>query len=263
LRVSGSQTVIRPELRELSFLNLYDFELNASVQGKPDLQRTKVSNLDVRYEFYPRGGEVFTLGAFYKFFDKPIEQVFNEGSGGASTFTFQNPNEARSYGAEIEFRKKLDFNNVLKNFTFQANGAYIYIRIKDSALAIDRPLQGQSPWLVNLGLLYDLPKPGFNATLLFNMIGERIYLVGDISSGAGSPDIYEAPRPILDLQLAQKIMKKKAEIRLNVSDILNQTQYFYQNPDPNKETTFQKNKDAYRFTRKFGTTFAIKFTYSL
>jgi len=263
LRVSGSQTVIRPELRELSFLNLYDFELNASVQGKPDLQRTKVSNLDVRYEFYPRGGEVFTLGAFYKFFDKPIEQVFNEGSGGASTFTFQNPNEARSYGAEIEFRKKLDFNNVLKNFTFQANGAYIYSRIKDSALAIDRPLQGQSPWLVNLGLLYDLPKPGFNATLLFNMIGERIYLVGDISSGAGSPDIYEAPRPILDLQLAQKIMKKKAEIRLNVSDILNQTQYFYQNPDPNKETTFQKNKDAYRFTRKFGTTFAIKFSYSL
>ena len=33
LRLSASQTVIRPELRELTFLNLYDFELNASVQG--------------------------------------------------------------------------------------------------------------------------------------------------------------------------------------------------------------------------------------
>ncbi len=263
LRVSGSQTVIRPEFRELSFLNLYDFELNASVQGKPDLKRTKVTNADLRYEFYPRGGEVLTLGFFYKFFENPIEQVFNEGSGGASTFTFQNPDEARSYGIEAEFRKKLDFSGALKNFTFQANAAYIYSRIKDSALNIDRPLQGQSPYLINVGLLYDLEKQGFNATLLFNMIGERIYLVGDISSGAGSPDIYEAPRPVLDFQLAKKIMKKRAEIKLNIADILNQRQYFYQNADPNNNTDFQKNKDAYRFTRRFGTTFGIRFSYTI
>lgn len=263
LRISGSQTVIRPEFRELSFLNLYDFELNASVQGKPDLKRTKVTNADLRYEFYPRGGEVFTLGVFYKFFDNPIEQVFNEGSGGASTFTFQNPDEASSYGVEGEFRKKLDFMGALKNFTFQANAAYIYSRMKDSLLNIDRPLQGQSPYLVNLGLLYDLEKQGFNATLLFNIIGERIYLVGDISSGAGSPDIYEAPRPVLDLQLAKKIMKRRAEIKLNISDILNRTQYFYQNPDPNNNTDFQKDIDAYRFTRKFGTTFGIRFNYTI
>ena len=60
IRFSGSQTVIRPELRELSSLNLYDFELNASVQGNPSLKRTKVTNLDLRYELYPRAGEVFT-----------------------------------------------------------------------------------------------------------------------------------------------------------------------------------------------------------
>ena len=62
LRLSASQTVIRPEMRELAFLNLYDFELNASVQGNPDLKRTKVSNLDLRYELYPRSGEVFSIG---------------------------------------------------------------------------------------------------------------------------------------------------------------------------------------------------------
>ena len=263
LRISGSQTVIRPEFRELSFLNLYDFELNASVQGNPGLKRTKVSNFDIRYELYPRGGEVLTVAAFYKFFKDPIEQIFNEGSGGSSTFTFQNPEEATSYGAEIEFRKKLDFSQALKNFTFSANGAYIYSRVKDSALNIDRPLQGQSPYVVNLGLLYDLEKPGISATLLFNVIGERIYLAGDISSGAGSPDIYEAPRPVLDLQLTKKIIQRKGEIKLNISNLLNGTQYFYQNVDPNQNTDFQKNKDAYRFTRTFGTTFAIKFNYSL
>jgi TonB-dependent receptor len=263
IRLSGSQTVIRPELRELSFLNLYDFELNASVQGNPSLERTKATNFDLRYELYPAPGEMFTVGVFYKHFDKPIEQIYNEGSGGASTFNFQNPDQANSYGAELEFRKKLDFVEVLKNFTLQANAAYIKSQVKSDAqnLKIDRPMQGQSPYLINLGLNYDLQKHGFNATLLFNQIGERIYLVGDISAGAGSPDIYEAPRAVLDFQMAKKLMKNKAEIRVTVSDILNKTQYFYQNI--NDKESFQKSKDPYRFTRKFGSTIGVTFNYSL
>jgi TonB-dependent receptor len=262
IRLSGSQTVIRPELRELSYLNIYDFELNASVQGYPELKRTKVTNADLRYELYPRGGEVFTVGVFYKYFDKPIEQIFDEAAGGASTFTFRNPDNATSYGAEIEMRKKLDFISGFKNFTFQANASYIHSRVKDEALDIDRPMQGQSPYVLNIGLLYDHEKSGFNATLLYNQIGKRIYVVGlNALTIGGSPDIYEASRPLLDFQVSKKLLKQKAEIRLNISDILNQTQYFYQNSDDN--TKFDKNSDAYRFTRKFGTTFGITFNYSL
>lgn len=263
IRLSGSQTVIRPELRELSFLNLYDFELNASVQGNPALERTKATNLDLRYELYPKAGEVFTVGVFYKYFDKAIEQIYNEGSGGASTFNFQNTDKAINYGAEVEFRKKLDFISALKNFTLQANAAYIHSRVQANiqGIEIDRPMQGQSPYLLNLGLNYDLQKHGFNATLLFNQIGERIYLVGDISAGAGAPDIYEAPRPVLDFQMAKKVLKSKGEIRVNVSDILNRTQYFYQNVG--SKDSFQKDKDPYRFTRKFGTTIGVTFNYSI
>lgn len=263
IRLSGSQTVIRPELRELSFLNLYDFELNASVQGNPALERSKATNFDLRYELYPRSGEMFTVGVFYKYFANPIEQIYNEGSGGASTFNFQNADKATSYGAELEFRKKLDFVPVLKNFTFTANAAYIYSRVKSDAASIkvDRPMQGQSPYLINLALNYDLQEKGFNATLLFNQIGERIYLVGDISAGSGTPDVYEAPRPVMDFQVAQKILQSKAEIRLTVSDILNRMQNFYQNA--NDKDSFQKSVDPYRFTRKFGTTFGLTFNYSL
>jgi TonB-dependent receptor len=259
LRISGSQTVIRPELRELSYLNLYDFELNASVQGNPDLKRTKVSNFDVRYELYPKAGEVFTGGIFYKQFNNAIEQYLNVGGGGSSTFNFLNAKKATSFGVEVEFRKKLDFSNALKNFTFQANASYINSNVNDSSLKLDRPLQGQSPYVLNFGLLYDHEKSGFNATLLFNQIGERIYLVGD--AFAGSPDIYEAPRALLDLQLAKKMLKNKAEIRLSIADLLNKTQYFYQNTSTKE--TFQKSSDAYRFTRKNGTTFGLTFNYSL
>jgi TonB-dependent receptor len=261
IRLSGSQTVIRPELRELSFLNIYDFELNASVQGNPLLKRTKVTNLDLRYEWYPKAGEVFTAGVFYKKFKDPIEQLFNEGSGGASTFSYQNPEEATAYGAEVELRKKLDFIHSLKNFTFQANASYIKSNVKDKGFSIDRPMQGQSPYVINMGLLYDIEKAGLNATLLFNRIGERIYLVGDLTSGAGSPDIYEASRSLLDFQVSKKLLKKKAELRMSISDILNSTQYFYQNSDG--RTKLQKGVDAYRFTRTNGTTFSFTFNYSL
>ena len=105
LRITASQTVIRPELRELSFLNIFDFELNASVQGNPTLKRTKITNTDLRYELYPGSGEVFTIGAFYKDFTNPIEQIFSEGSGGSSTFSFQNAKKAITYGLELEARK--------------------------------------------------------------------------------------------------------------------------------------------------------------
>jgi hypothetical protein len=106
-----------------------------------------------------------------------------------------------------------------------------------------------------------MEKAGMTATLLFNRIGPRIYLVGDLSSGAGSPDIYEAPRSIIDFQVTKKVLRKKGEFRLNLSDLLNQVQYFYQNADTNEK--FQKKSDAYRFTRRFGTTIGLTFNYTL
>ena len=262
IRLSGSQTVIRPELRELAALNLYDFELNASIQGNPNLKRTKVTNLDLRYEVYSRPGEVLTAGVFYKNFNNPIEQIFNAGVGGSSTFNYQNPSKAYSIGIEVEIRKKLDAIKGLKNFTIQANGALIKSNVEDATLNINRPLQGQSPYLINAGLLYDVEKYGLNMTLLYNRIGERIFLVGDALAGAGFPDIYEAPRSLLDFQISKKLLKTKGEVRLSISDMLNQTQYFYQNTVGGK-SKLEKDQDAYRFTRRFGTTFSLTFNYSL
>jgi hypothetical protein len=109
--------------------------------------------------------------------------------------------------------------------------------------------------------LYDLEKAGLSSTILFNQVGPRIYLVGDLTAGAGSPNIYEAPRALLDFQISKKLIKDKAELRLSISDILNATQYFYQNADD--KNSFQKETDAYRFTRRSGTTFSVTFNYSL
>jgi hypothetical protein len=252
IRVSASQTVIRPELRELASLSLYDFELNASVNGDPNLKRTKIINTDVRYELYPRAGEVLSVGGFYKNFKNPIEQFYNEDGGGS--FSFLNPESAYSYGVEIEYRKKLDVISSLKNFTFQSNISLIKSNVKDVLRETNRPLQGQSNYVINAGLLYDLEKYGVNATMLFNMIGRRIYLVGGSGAFSGSPNVWELPK---------KVLKTKGEVKLNISDIINQKQVFYQNNTTDSNFEFDKKRDAYRFTRIFGTTFSITFNYSL
>lgn len=256
LRATLSQTVIRPELRELSALNIYDFELNASVSGNPSLKRTKITNTDLRYELYPSSGEMFTVGVFYKNFENPIESIFQEGAGGSSLFSFQNVSKATAFGFEIEGRKKLT-----KRFTLQANGSYINSKIDDVALNVSRSLQGQSPYLINTGILYDIVEKGFNTTLLFNQVGKRIYLVGDIQAGAGSPDVYENPRALIDFQISKKFADNKAEIKFTISDLLNQRQIFYQNNNGN--TDYNSSTDAIRLSRKFGTTFGVTLNYSL
>jgi TonB-dependent receptor len=256
IRLSGSQTVIRPEFRELSAFQFYDFDLGATVAGYSGLTRTKVTNLDLRYELYPRGGELFTFGVFYKFFDKPIEAYFNPSSGGASTYNFLNAQEANSFGVELEFRKKLDFNPALKNFTVQGNVSYIYNRVSGIGLNESRAMQGQSPYLLNAGIQYDLEKYGINTTLLFNQIGRRIAFVG----GSDQPPIWENPRPLLDFQIAKKVLKNKGEIKMNISDIINKGAIFYNDLNNNKK--YDKNTDAYAIKRKYGTNFSISFGYN-
>ena len=256
LRLTGSQTVIRPELRELSALSIYDFELNASVSGNPDLKRTKITNTDLRYEYYPSAGEMFTAGVFFKNFENPIESIYQEGSGGSSLFSFQNAAKATAFGFELEGRKKLS-----KRFTLQANGSYINSKIEDKNIGISRPLQGQSPYLINAGLLYDVAEKGLNITALVNQVGKRIYLVGDIQAGAGSPDVYENPRALIDFQVSKKFANNKAEVKMTISDLLNQRQIFYQNGDSN--TGYDATKDGLRFSRKFGTTYGVTINYTL
>lgn len=258
LRLSGSQTVVRPEFRELSDFQFYDFDLGATLTGNKYLERTKITNADFRYELYPKAGEVFSVGVFYKYFQKPLEFFFNP-AGLGSQFNYINADKASGYGAELEYRKKLDFVEALHNFTFQGNVSYIYNRVKSASASFNRPMQGQSPYVLNASLQYDLEKLGLYTTLLYNQIGDRIAFVGnDIQK---IPAIWEKTRPILDLQVAKKVMKSKGEVKLNVSDIINKTANFYYDSNLNKK--FDKSADQLVIRRKYGTTVNISFSYNI
>jgi outer membrane receptor protein involved in Fe transport len=100
---------------------------------------------------------------------------------------------------------------------------------------------------------------GINTTVLFNQIGRRILYVGNDQV----PEIWENPRPLLDLQVAKKLIKDKAEIKLNVSNILNRMAYYYHDMNNNKkfDSGAGKNSDAIAVGRNYGTNFSLSFNY--
>lgn len=260
LRVAGSQTIVRPEFRELTGTAFYDFEVGATIIGNPNLARTKITNADIRYEIYNRPGELFTVGAFYKYFQSPIELAFNQtGAGGSSTFNYldNNQTKAQTFGAEIEFRKKLDFSPAFERFTVQGNFSYIYNRVKFQEQSLNRPMQGQSPYLINAAVQYDVQEMGLSTTVLFNQTGRRILYVGNEQV----PAIWEAPRPLLDLQIAKKLMHNKSELKLNVANLINKRANFYHDLDGNK--VYNKGADALAISRNYGTNVSLSFSYNI
>jgi hypothetical protein len=267
-RVAASRTVARPEFREIASFAFFDFETIASTAGTDSLKRSSIINGDIRYEYYPKPGEVLSLGAFYKNFTDPIELRLNEASGGSRRqYEFQNAEKATLFGVEAEFRKSLAFlgkKDWLNNLYFNGNVSVIFSEVTlgnfdasgNKLAATDRPLQGQSPYLINAGFTYD-GATGTNVSLLYNRIGPRLSLVGNTQF----PDIYEKSRDLVDFQVSQKIFKKKGEIRLTVGDILNQQVATYQNKDDKKG--FKEGTDIIFSSYKQGTTFTLGFIYNL
>ena len=266
LRASYSRTVARPEFREIAPFQFFDYEQIWGVKGNLDLKRTSILNGDLRYEFYPKPGELLSFGVLYKNFDDPIELRMDAGSNSDRwLFGYANAEEATLYGAEIEIRKSLDFiSDRLRDLTFISNITALSssvtlntIQASGKSTNQDRPLYGQSPYLINGGFQYTTPS--WNATLLYNRIGPRLYLVGD-PGGAGFYDVYEASRNLLDVQASKKIMKGKGELKLSVSDIINNRFAFYDNPS--KEIGYNASEgDRINYSYRPGTNITVGFTY--
>lgn len=270
IRIAVSRTVARPEFREIAPFEFFDFEQIASVAGTPDLKRSSIINADLRYELYTRPGELLSLGGFYKHFTDPIELRLNSASAATRrTYQFQNAEKAQLFGVEAEFRKSLSFlsatSSWLEKLYFNGNVSVIFSEVTlgnvDPSSGVklpstQRPLQGQSPYLINAGFQYDGEK-GTNISLLYNRIGQRLSLVGNDAFG----DVYEKPRDLVDFQLSQKIMKKKGELRVTLADIFGQAYTAYENRDSKK--IYNSGSDKIFSSHKPGTTITIGFNYNL
>lgn len=222
VRVAYGRSVNRPEFREIVPYVYYDFTIDANITGNMNLKNAYTNSVDLRYEFYPSAGETVTIGGFYKYFDVPIEQTYNEAGSGLQ-YTYHNADHAKAFGVEVDIKKQLDFIG-LKDLSLVFNGAYIYSKVyfPEGSFERDRPMQGQSPYLINTGLFYQNGNGELSASVLYNRIGKRIETVGVPAQNPNDdvPDIYEMPRNSLDLSLSKKL-GKYVELKAGIKDLLN------------------------------------------
>lgn len=240
LRGAYYKTVNRPEFRELASFNFYDFVTDYQISGNDSLQRAIINNFDLRFEYYPKKpGQILSASLFYKDINNAIEQI--AGNGQLRSINFSNVPKATNLGLELEYRIllstifKSDSSKFLNGTTLFTNFSYIQSSVDVSKLnnVEPRPLQGQSPIIINAGIQYIDSDYDFGISLSYNYVGKRIVIVGDINE----PNIWENPRHVLDLQLS-KTIKNKFEIKLNVRDALAQNIIYYQ--DINKNGKFDK-----------------------
>ncbi len=235
VRFAYGQSINRQEFREISPSSYYDFDLFSFVQGNPDLKPAYIQNFDLRYEIYPSSGELISLALFYKKFTNPIEWTFID-AGGSYTYTYENAKSAQNYGIELDLKKNLDFIG-LPALSVTINGAIIDSKVAfgEESREHDRPMQGQSPYLVNAGLFYQNNKQALTVGMMYNIIGKRIVGIGKVDTSQGGsidndiPDMYEMPRNTIDLSVSYKF-GKRWEINAGVRDILAQSVVFKQFP---------------------------------
>lgn len=237
VRLSYGRSINRPEFREVSSSVYYDFDLASNVQGNTELKNCYVDNLDLRYEWYPSRGELISLAVFYKHFDSPIEWTYTVAGGTDLIYSYKNAKSANNYGVELDIRKNLGFIG-LKDFSWSFNGALIKskVQFEKGAKEEDRPMQGQSPYLINTGIFYKNEPLKMDIALLYNRIGKRIIGVGRSEGSTGDdsnsrvPHSYEMPRNTIDFSLAKKF-GEHLELKLNVRDLLAEKIYYKQFAD--------------------------------
>lgn len=243
----------------------YDFDLSSSVQGNTDLKSCYVDNADLRYEFYPSKGDQISLAAFYKHFDSPIEWAYTITGGTDQIYSYVNARSAVSYGLELDVRKNMGFIG-LPDFTLVFNGSLIKSRVQFPAGSRqkNRPMQGQSPYLLNLGIFYN--HQAWSAALQYNRIGKRLIGVGrNLGSTADQtvniPDSYEIPRNSLDLSLGRTF--GHFEIKLGLKDIIGEKVQFKQFNDVTLNDGTQRKVEeltrSYRPGRNFSLNVSYKF----
>ena len=226
LRAAVSRTVSRPDFRELSPACFNDVVGGQQVCGNPEnLDRARVVHADGRWEYYPDVGESISASVFYKYFDSPIEEILIPGA--VNTLTFANAESATLMGLELEARKSLGFaSERLDDFYMSGNVSLIRSRVAldpelDLSLtSLERALQGQSPYVINVQFGWEPEELGVDATVLYNVFGPRIASVGV----QGVPDTYEMPFHQLDAVISYKIDDRfrlgfKAKNLLNLPSI--------------------------------------------
>ena len=194
LRAAYGKTLARPTFREVAPRAVFSLAERYTINGNPLIQQSRVHNADLRWEWFTRPGEILAVSGFYKRFLDPIELTFLAGN---NQFQPNNLGNADLYGVEMEARRRLDFlPSVLSNLQVGGNLSVVSaeVELSDTELvnrgactleesqagacpSETRPLEGQSPFVLNLDMGYVDLERGTSVNLFYNLFGRRLFAV--------------------------------------------------------------------------------------
>ncbi len=271
LRASYSRTVARPSFKEKSNAHIDDPISQTVFIGNLDLKETKIHNADLRWEYFFKRGEIISVGGFFKHFTNPIELVPFQLS--PNNIQPKNVNETFVFGAEMEFKKVLTKKESKIKLDIGTNLTYIHSIVNTKDVVVDengkteydirlenaregetvnqyRPMQGQSPYIVNGFVNLSLDSIGLEMNVSYNVQGEKLALVG---SGI-VPDVYEDPFHSLNFKASYKFGKKdQMKLSFSAKNLMNDNfEQFYK--------SYKAEKEIYRSYSK-GMGFSLGFSY--
>jgi len=250
-RASYSRTIARPSFKELSYAQILDpitnrifngslFSYSSIVEGQRvyswdgNLKETNIDNIDLRWEYFVKNGQIFSVSGFYKNFKNPIELVRIPEQQTSTEYQTRNVGNGRLLGVELEFRKDFSFiSKALSKLNFNANVTLVksQIRMTDieykarlsyqragETVSNTRDMAGQSPYVINCGLSYNNADYGFDAGVFYNVKGPTLSIVG---TGL-TPNIYDEPFHSLNFSISKKLGKdQNTTIDIKVANVLN------------------------------------------
>jgi outer membrane receptor protein involved in Fe transport len=262
LRGVYTQTIGRPTFREIAPYETFEFQGDLFFEGNENLRMARITNLDLRWEWFFNPGEIVAVSAFYKRFVDPIQRTIDQGRAGDNlVYTVFNAPVAKVQGLEFEFRYGF---GIIDNWLGYNTGVFTDIKLGSNLSLVDskvnrteaekqedrdngksnpddtRPFAGQSPVLLNINLSYDNYESKTTAGLYYNFFGDRLYQI----TRQGTPDIYERGYGSLDFKASQGI-GEQFSISLSIKNILNPDEIFSYRLDNgvvNKDYVFRKIK---------------------
>ncbi len=241
LRFGFSQTVNRPEFRELAPFEFTDVVGGRAVIGNPALQRALIQNYDIRYEIFPGAEDVLAASLFIKRFDDPIERIIEPTAQLRTSFT--NADSARNVGLEFEGRRRFSEQLLVgANYTWVDSNISLTPQAAQVQTSLERPLAGQSSNLFNA--FAEIAAGPATVRLLYNFFGDRISDVGSV----GLPDIYEEGRGTLDMVVSARL-GRRLSLRVSADNLTDADYELTQGGLPQR-------------TYRLGRTFTVNFGFS-
>lgn len=238
LRLGYSETIARPQFRELALSSYVDPVSDRTYRGNNALIDSELTNYDARLEYYLGRNQFITAAAFMKEIENPIEEYQFSTSTFVFETTFINSPKAELQGVELEYRTNFAMpfgGDLLQDFDWLFSANYTYTDseivaedgdlifepvtgnfVPAAAFAIDgAAMQGTPENILNLQFGYETDNS--QMTLLLGWVDERIMQRGISLPGRELPDVIEDPGVQLDLVYRRDFVFADKDFTLSLS----------------------------------------------